>query len=126
MEELIARLEAATGSDRLLDAQIYILCDPNDALQDIAKSHKLAKHDGMVTTKYRSGSSGTFVVSRYTDSIDAGKSLIRPDYSYALGNCNEDNQPWACITTPDGKDFAATAATEELALCIAALRWRMG
>lgn len=42
----------------------------------------------------------------------------------AVGDCNEDNQPWACLTDDEGKDYAATGTTPIIALCIAAMKAR--
>lgn len=56
---------------------------------------------------------------------DAAMSLVPDGLSWAAGDCNEDDIPWACLTDRDGNDYAATGATTIIALVHASLRARM-
>lgn len=61
----------------------------------------------------------------YTASLDRARELIPQDFSYACGNLGERNEPWACVTSPDGIDFTCqSASTTAMALCVAALMAR--
>lgn len=60
----------------------------------------------------------------YTGSFRATKSLLPNGCTFALGDCNEDDSPWACVTNAEGVDYAATGADPVLAFLSAILRAR--
>jgi hypothetical protein len=104
-QDLIARLEKLSGPDRDVDRGIQML---------VAKE----KHgDEMWGIGFYDSAPA------YTGSLDAQKTIAHPDWQVSSGNCNEDNGPWACVTTPDNVDHTGDgAATEELARLIALLK----
>lgn len=61
----------------------------------------------------------------YTASFDAAMTLLPPNHMWAAGSCNEDDNPWACVTNSDGEDFTSTGATPALVLLAAILRARV-
>ncbi len=122
--DILTRLKAAGCPSRELDAEIELAlkrCDP-EATYDKAE-------DCMIWSEPRDFGStvayerlGQFLPA-YTGSLDAQKPLAHPDWQISSGNCNEDNAPWACVTTPDNVDHTGDgAATEELARLIALLK----
>lgn len=61
----------------------------------------------------------------YMSSLDAAATLIPLGFSYALGDLNQENLPWACVTSPDGVDFNSDGAlTPVCCLTAACLRAR--
>lgn len=59
----------------------------------------------------------------YTGSVDAARTLVPKQHAWAGGNVGEEDSPWACVTDPEGVDYACrSAASEEIALTIACLR----
>jgi hypothetical protein len=129
MDDLIKRLESAPGPDRQLDALVWVACyepsflDENVVIEEICR-------DG-ITGEAISSTAGVYwvdeckpPVAQFTENV-ADALLLKPDnFSWAAGDCNEDNRPWACLTSPEGTDYDATAATEPNAICIAILRAR--
>lgn len=111
---LIARLEKATGADEILDIDIF------EAVGRPAWDEAI--HNASL--ECRNKSKLVRAAARFTVSYDAAAGLVPKHHSLALGDCNEDGQPWACLTDADGTDFAATGATPVIALCIAALKAR--
>ena len=99
MDELIERLQRATGPSRELDAAINLEVFSQVALPDALN---------------------------YTGSLDSAKVLIPTGHVYVVGDCDEDDSPWACVTSPAAgyRDYTGQAATDVLALCIAALKSR--
>ena len=118
--ELLAALAAATGPDREIDAQIALLIGvvPEGAFRPCA-----ALDIGTFATGDR-----YWTCERYTGSLDAGRSLLAPGTLWAVGSMEEG--PFARLVVPNAKGtyeggyVQATAATAELALCIAALSAR--
>lgn len=123
---LLSRLEAATGADRNLDALIE--CEVRKL-----QAYALGLSDKVRSHWHPIGDKGEVICTQgitryhapmYSFSIDAAMTLVRPGLSWAAGDRNEDDQPWACLTDQDGTDFAATGATPIIAICIAALKAR--
>lgn len=106
MRDLIARLEAATGPDRELDAEIMLAVYPALGLTMTANGNWLSK-SGIHTR-----------VEAYTASIDAALSLVPEGWAWCVHDVGIASLMQAlCVVK-------ASAATPELALCIAALRAR--
>ncbi len=126
MNDLIERIEAASGPDIELDREIMLYSGYRYEQRDIGCRYE----DGSValdwvyvdikTDKWRS----THPLS-FTASIDAALTLVPDGYSFNLGN---DVKPWAHIwfdlPAYDGKPYEGRAATPALALCAAALKAR--
>jgi len=66
---------------------------------------------------------------RYTRNLDFAKRLVPANCSWAVGNCGEDDGPWACVTAngedqperADCPDYEASGVTPSVALAAAAL-----
>lgn len=68
---------------------------------------------------------GRWIANRnLTTSLDDARALVRPGFTFAVGDCGENDGPWACVTCNEtGRDFASKCAADVyLALCAAALR----
>lgn len=124
--ELIAKLEAATGPDRALDGEIFKACYPNRDWLEFA--------DGWCARDPDDGCAFD-VAPKYSASIDAALTLVpegwggsihfsedRPDCelhcTVSLGRSYPTNAN--AYAGKSGKD--ATRASVALAICIAALR----
>lgn len=70
---LLGRVRSASGPDRELDVDLEVLF-PFD--RTISHSRRPSSVRGKVTFRYNSGSSGTYLASRYTASIDAALALV--------------------------------------------------
>lgn len=76
--------------------------------------------------KYGADASGNPVCSleHFSGSFRDASTLKPEACTFALGDCNEDNGPWACVTDAEGVDYTATGATPILAFVAAILRAR--
>lgn len=118
MQELIERLEKATGPDRELDGLIFkvLAGKPGDEwyLFD----------DGVWCRRCREDSTAFDTPRVYTGSIDAALTLVPPDFDWCAGT--DDDVPVAALTRPhEGPWTWNNAATPAIALCIAALKARL-
>lgn len=104
MDELIARVEAATRPDRELDAAIWYAC--------VEKPQPGDKRDNDMIGRWPS----------YTASIDAAMTLA-PE-GYALGFKRAPCQRSHAMLATIGYEVNASGATPALALCAASLRSR--
>ena len=117
-EALALRCEQATGPDRELDADIWLLCVPGAARKHTSYFHKASGRE-CVIDETRDVTGRLIIVPAYSASLDAALTLV-PDGSPAsliifankrsFAECEDDNQ--------------REAATPALALCAAALRAR--
>jgi hypothetical protein len=99
MSELIARLEAATGPDRGLDAAIH----------DVVSDAELT----------------SCLLPAYTASLDAAVALVPDGFHWAIrATPIEDGPPLIEASVDWAPHPSETGATPALALCIAALRAR--
>lgn len=115
MKDLIAKLEAATGPSRELDEQIKLA---------LASASISAGSSYRETVALVGGNLDDDPLP-YTGNLSTWRSLIPPNCSFAVGDAGPDDSPYACVTR-GSTDYVASAATPELALCIAALRARDG
>lgn len=118
--KLIRAIEAAVAPSRALDREIlrYVsgrvmrdetfINGPKDGTREIERAYpfKLA----------------CWFAPRYTESLAAAVSLVPSSCTFALGDCNQDDESWACLTDRSAIDYAATATTPELALCLASIK----
>lgn len=130
MRDLIAKLEAATGPDRELDAEIYIALTPG------CVSVERPPLDGLI----HSDTAGWLFrwetpfpwharwqpVPCYTTSLDAALTLVpeASDWSVQVKN----GRPLAAVTNPKSKIadvLFGRAFNPAITLCITALRARM-
>jgi len=107
--ELIATLEAATGPDRELDAEI--------AMQNVSLLRDLPRTEAGGWTHPEWGKIAP--ASEYTASLDAALTLIPQDYGW----CVSGGYNWQHGHAEVGK-HKALGATPALALCIAAMKAR--
>ncbi len=111
ISELIARIEAATGPDQELDAEIHLLATKNTiaCVADIMAGCELGwEHPA------------------YTASIDAALKLAPEGWDWIIGASAGSKFPVANLgrSYPTNKNVAHEAATPALALCAAALKAR--
>lgn len=124
LKELIGRLERCAGPDRELDKQIWIAVTPGATRKKTIIKAAHGQWPDYELDETRDATYKFIVVPEFTSSLDAAISLVPRPMCWNGGEVNEDDQPWACITDSEGADYAATAATPILALCIAALKAR--
>lgn len=112
-DDLITRLEKATGPDRELDELIerYV--------------HNISGKPGRILLPFGN--------VPYTSSINDALTLVPKEFNWAIGtdinywdNTMRANKFWAIVTAiePDGFGCDTIAPTPAIALCIAALRAR--
>lgn len=119
LETLAAKVEAAEGADRELDALIA----PHQGLEVVDEGHPVGRmcYDDI---------GAAHLLPRYGTSLDAAMSLIGEGAFWRLGNDGEGPDVAAfkaTVTSGDGPTLAfhdAVAATPALALTAAALRAR--
>ncbi len=114
MTPLIARLEEAGGRDPALNQQIKLAHAAYLSGGGATKDEVIAACGGNLYAEPRD----------YTGARDAAHSLIPSGCTYAMGDCGEDDLPWACVTDAQGRDYSGTGATDILALASAALKAR--
>lgn len=128
LTSLIERIEAATEGSRELDAEIALAMNlPREAFGPVYDQRGMIDGPEYHVEKGTwSGNGMTWRAPDFSTSIDAALTLLPEGHSYTLGDCNEDNVPWACVTRCAGTwpDFAATGADVVLALLSAILRAR--
>ena len=116
---LLARLTAATGPDRELDAEIYCTLDPTWK----AKQAPTAQATGWV-----SKGPYTRLAPDYTGSLDAALTLVPENHMWFLGNLDPSDMRFSATISVVGNIGAeiwrSIHATAPLALTIAALRAR--
>lgn len=115
-------VDAANEKDRELDA---LVCIALNVRPDWAKNQDgrlVSQRTGWVSI----GAHGPgWDALPYMSSLDAAATLIPPGFSFALGDLNKENCPWACVTSPDGVDFTSDGAlTPTCCLVAACLRAR--
>lgn len=118
ISELIERLEKATGPDREIDCAIKELLDPRYKPKDrvIYYGEATGEHVGEDGQFYKAPA--------YTASLDAALMLVPEDHPWAVGDLNEDDFPWACVTNQHTVDFNGNGSTPAVSMCIAALKAR--
>lgn len=132
LKSIIERVEAASGPDRELDGLIAVATFQTVSTDDdLIYARKRdpgedATHPGHYFIKSRSGAQAVSAPA-YTSSLDAVMALMPDGHTYDIGDCNEDNLPWACVTRMSGDcpDYAATGATVVLAWLSAILQARL-
>lgn len=122
MTSLIERIEAATGPDWELDAEIA-------ALLGWKKLPNPGSMGGLIDMWINpSGKNERWNVPPYTSSIDAALTLLPGDAMWRLGHDGKGPDPseFLCeiVSGPECRNYCAIAPTAALALCAAALRAR--
>lgn len=134
MDDLIKRLEAATGPDRELDADIFCAVNPGYSVY-------LAEDGTWECMK--SGEYGPLVAPHYTSSIDAALTLVPDGWAWRIGYCSVSDDAWVVpdfnspihgqrmkeqydeATWHEGIDIdQRPSGRVAIALCIAALKAR--
>lgn len=117
MQELIAKLEAATEGSRELDAEIAAAVYPF-----FAAGAKVAGHPDPGLRQCKPW--GRVRASDCTTSIDAALTLVPPDCDWLINGRGNYAQVWEAKETGRDGSWGARARTAPLSLCIAALRAR--
>lgn len=133
MDELIARLEKATGPDRELDGRLWAEGDERDVREGecrygrglLAKSRRSPRDECVIGAWAENGSFMTVgqepPLPRYTGSLDAARTLlISPRWFWRIDS--HDPSAWVYLNIQDA--FKGEGATPELSFCIAALKAR--
>jgi hypothetical protein len=130
LTSLIERIEAATGGDRELDAEIWLACTPGATRDKWSYIHKATGRECTVD-ETRNATGRLIIVPEYTTSIDAALTLvpegraIRREY---LPAATWPHRVWiykdSFMPLDDGSRRPVLGKTEALALCAAALKAR--
>ncbi len=111
LSDLIARLEMATGPDRVLDGRIKLAIAASMFANGRTKDEAVSLLNGDLYDD----------PLPYTGSHDAALTAIPDGLSWSGGDLNQDDTSWCCLTGEDGVDYAATAPTVPIAICTAAI-----
>jgi hypothetical protein len=109
-EELIEKLEQATGGDRELDLHIWWRCKASNSGQEMGSDYftmNLKMNDA----------------PRYTSSLDAAVSLVPEGFQWAIKSTPTEDGPY-CVAQIDWKESEGN--TPAIALTIACLKARSG
>lgn len=119
LQELIVRLEKATGPDRALDGDIAVAC--SYATGFLERHGK--REDGWVS---KGEHHAVVPAPAYTASIDAALTLVTERWSYRVGANEPRTNAQAVLARsyPTNKIIEQEAANPAIALCIASLRAR--
>lgn len=120
IEELIGRLEKATGPDRKIDGQIFQAMG-GDAWRNAVL---LASEPSGCPLEMAEREARERYAPRYTGSIDAARALLLPEHSFG-GLAQVSPRDWymlICSRTDLHARWEGEAATAENAICIAALK----
>lgn len=124
MDELIARLEAATGPDRELDAAIALAVGYTTYPDGYGDGNEWIDPQGNhLPRAVRMGAQPP----KFTASIDAALTLVPDGCLWGAGDEDCTGRPWAwCLPPGRSWDDAdnSYAATPALAICIAVLKAR--
>lgn len=145
-DELIKRLEAATGADREIDLAIHIAIDPDGEISGLMKYPRgLDVGEGMHWDIWRGGSvvfekreadgrcnyNGGYPLPAYTADINAALTLVPEGWDAGelqWWKCEAGPRlAWVQLETVNGSDIATVEArghTPALAIAIASLRAR--
>lgn len=128
IDELIARLEAASGPERELDAAIVAELN-NATVRRYPPTDDFGPRDRWQFWSrdgaHFLGSEGKFKVPAYTASLDAALSLVPEGWAFQLLYEPDATKGQQALVWPPGKSMPLSSApTPALALCIASLRAR--
>jgi hypothetical protein len=126
LQSLIERVEKASGPCRELDADVFRSMGAPVPFQWFNKVAALTYDEKQKCWNAPIGDMQLrYEHPHYSASLDAVMALKQDGHTFALGDCNEDSLPWACVTSTFGTDYAATGATAILALLSSILKARM-
>ena len=118
LRDLAARVEAATGPDQQLDAEMWLAATP--AGRDVAALHAPGQ-----SAAWAFCAAGNPTLPRYTASLDAAMALIPAGWAWMTG-CNWGEGFFTSLAATEATGLRAgtqsKAATAPLALTAAALR----
>jgi hypothetical protein len=139
-QDIIERLERASGPDREIDLTIHLaVCPDGDIAQLMQYRRGLDGKEGMAWDIYYNGCivfekyndsgqciyNGGVPLPHYTDSIDAALTLVPANHDWSLHADNGEAIAGCMPSSEDGCDIAdCPGATPAIALCIAALKAR--
>lgn len=122
VSDLIAKLSAATGPSRELDAEIAVVVNGGEIVWKQTR-YTMEQHPARrYASAQHIGGYGFDHVPEYTASLDAALTLVPDEYDWVIGKTNSGLTVYAKVG-PNIEEFADTPA---LALCIAALKAREG
>lgn len=121
---LIERVEKASGPDRGLDEAIWLAVTPGSSAFT-TEVPATEQRKGWTIREQRDANNWLVIVPHYSASLDAVMALKQDGHTFALGDCNEDSVPWACVTSTFGTDYAATGSDVILAALAAILKSRL-
>ena len=132
-QDLIARIEAATGPDSEIDRDIFSAVFPELVPSPIVTSGYGWRQDRgrwwLATGEDSRTPPKTIYPLRFSASIDAALTLIDPTWFFHLSRFSPEidgrGQAHVYPNRGLGDDFEAEAATPALALCAAALKARL-
>ena len=122
---IIARLEAATGPDRELDTDIWLMVEP-EATRKISHYVHIASGTPQTLDETRRGDGRLITVPNFTGSLDAAMTLVPEGYWWGLHMLGSKDGGFSAAVLPEDTHMEwHRGATAHLALCIAALeaRW---
>ena len=130
---LASRVEAATGADRELDAQVWLACVPGTTRNELCYIHKASSRE-CVIDETRDANRRLIIVPYYTASLDAAMSLVdlvegigKPGHAYFPNICRAtrdlgDSAYWLVSISHCFDRYRGEASTLALALTASALR----
>lgn len=139
LDDLIARIEAATGPDRALDAEIacYLKIVPDPApgwlkrwSGPFAPISFRGSDPGQIAAMHSDGKSGVNWTSpRFTASLDAAITLVPQGSFWSLLTSGDNDHGYQAAVVPFRRDIPreltyTSCETPALALCAAALKAR--
>ena len=124
LDALIARLEAASGPSRGLDALISYAVKGQWALMD--GDEKLARMDKFTAAVESCDEEKIAVADHFTASLDAALTLVPDGFHWSVYDTDGGTDANAQVEPPNFSTapWNGTSKTPALALCIAALRAR--
>ena len=124
LTSLIERIEAATGGDRELDAEIWLACTPGATRDKWSYVHRATGRECTVD-ETRNATDRLIIVPSYTTSIDAALTLLPEGNDWSLFFDNGAALAGCQPASEDGCDITDTpGATPALALLAAILSAR--
>lgn len=121
LDDLLERLEKATGPDALLGREVLLACGWSKTPTGyfLGQMFHWRSPDGKT-----SFDDDHFHRYDPTRSLDAAMSLVPEAAEYEMGSAKLINTYWAQVISAKGEWKSAGRATQPLALCIAALKSR--
>ena len=95
LTSLIERIEAATGGERELDAEIWLACTPGATRDKWSYIHKATGRECTVD-ETRDATDRLIIVPSYTSSLDAALTLLPEGLWWRGGTCSVSSEATVC------------------------------